>query len=198
MDSDLELARRAQAGGREAFDALVDRHGPGLLAFLRRLTGRPEEALDLFQETFLRAYRNLPGLREPERFRSWLASIAVNLARKQFARRGREGRLALEPDMDAVLPPGAAAAPALEQLEAGERRAALRGALERLPPRQKAVLALRLDMNLPFAEIGRNLGLREDNARAHHYQALLALKRMLAPRAAPSAAAPGRPTGGSR
>lgn len=182
-DTDQDLAIRARAGRREAFDALVARHGPGLLRFLRRLTRRPEDAQDLFQETFLRAYRSLGTLRDPARFRAWVVTIATNAVRRQIERRGEPERsLELEPE-----PEGDSGMTALRNLEQAERRTALRQAMRRLPDRQKAVLSMRLDMNLPFAEIGEALGIREENARAHHYQALRSLRRMLAHLALPTA-----------
>lgn len=180
VHSDRTLAIDARAGGREAFDALVTRHGPGLLAFLRRMVGRADDAQDLFQDVFLRAFKGISRLEDPDRVRPWLVTIAANVARRHFERRGRqphehslEGEQLDAPDDSAVN--------ALDDLETTERREGLQRAIERLPPRQKAVLSLRLDLELPFQEIAGAIGISEENARAHHYQALRSLRRMLEP-----------------
>ncbi len=178
--SDRDLATAARAGRREAFDALVDRHGPGLLRFLRRMVRRPEDAQDLFQEAFLRAYRGLATLADPERFRPWLTTIAVNVARRHFERRAaRPDERPFEDDGPDVGDGGDGGG--LASLETAERRRLVREAIARLPPRQKAVLSLRLDLERPFQEIADALGITEENARAHHYQALRSLRRRLEP-----------------
>ena len=189
MESDQILATQAKAGRREAFDALVERHGPGLFAFLKRMTRRTEDAQDLFQETFLRAFRSLTTLKDPALFRPWVVRIATNAVRRQFQRNQSRGEeqcpsLFREPELR---DPG----PTLAALEIEERRQAVRAALLKLPPRQQAVLSLRLDLGLPFQEIGQALEIREENARAHHYQALRSLKRRLGHLTAPQ---PGDPS----
>ncbi len=97
------------------------------------------------------------------------------------------GSLSSEPEVRDPLDSG----PALDLLEMDEHRKALRAAIDKLPTRQKAVLSLRLDLSLPFHEVGRALEIREENARAHHYQALRSLKRMLGHLTAPQ---PGDPS----
>jgi len=184
-ETDRNLAIAAQAGKREAFDALVIRHGPGLLSFLRRMVNRAEDAQDLFQEVFLRAYKGLGRLKDPDRFRSWLVTIAANAARRHYERRGaRPDEQELE-DEPAGLEDESNGA--LDALETEERQEMVRRAMERLPPRQKAVLSLRLDLELPFQEIAGALGITEENARAHHYQALRSLRRRLGALAVSSA-----------
>lgn len=178
---DRELAWHAREGGREAFDLLVERHGPAILAFLRRAAGRAGDAEDLFQETFLRAFRHIRTLREPERVGGWLARIAGNAVRRHFERsRARidAGPLDEEPADGAEPPPD-------EPLDASARAEDVRSAIDRLPDRQRAVLSMRVDLGLGFAAIGEALGIREDNARAHHYQALKRLREQLAPPADP-------------
>lgn len=187
--SDRELVEQAARGDRPAFDALVRRHGPAVLNLLRRALGRDDAVNDLFQDTFLRAFRAIDRLKEPERLRSWLATIAMNRVRRHFERArnprvlygptgGGEDETLVEPSD----PPGDAD-PA-EEAERRERTALLRAAIERLPPRQRAVLSLRLDFELPYREIAEMLEITEENARACHYQALRSLRRLLAPRRA--------------
>ncbi len=172
-ETDRELTMRARAGQREAFDALVERHGPTLFTFLRRVTGRIEDAQDLFQETFLRAFRGLRSLRNPDSFGGWVARIAMNAVQRHFSRSQAELHWIEDADpSDEDVEHG-------DPLESEERRRTVRAAITRLPDRQRAVVSLRLDMDLSFQEIANILGIREDNARAHHYQALRSLRRML-------------------
>ncbi len=179
-DTDGDLAALARDGRRDAFDTLVTRHGPAVLAFLRQLTGRTEDALDLFQDTFLRAFRAIGRLEEPARFKAWLGRIALNSARRHFERRVRVPVVYLDDASANVEEPAAEENPTDARLDLPKDKERMRAAIERLPPRQKTVLSLRLNLGLPFAEIARQLGIREENARAHHYQALKALKRALA------------------
>ncbi|MBL8766198.1 MAG: sigma-70 family RNA polymerase sigma factor [Planctomycetes bacterium] len=176
---DRALVTRARAGDRVAFDELVERHGRAVLGYLRRLAPRPGDAEDLFQETFLRAWRALASLADPERLRAWLLTIATNVVRRGFGK-PRSGSLD-EFDDGSPHEPAADDPTAIDHIDVGERAHAVRAAIDRLPTRQRAVVALRVDLELPFIEIARVLGIREDNARAHHYQAMKALERMLRP-----------------
>ncbi len=177
-ETDGDLAALARAGRRDAFDALVERHGPSVLAFLRQLTGRTEDALDLFQDTFLKAFRAIGRLEEPARFKAWVGRIALNSARRHFERRVRVPEVFLDDARGNVREPAAEPAPE-SGLDDPASKEQVRAAIDRLPPRQKTVLSLRLNLGLPFAEIARQLGIKEENARAHHYQALKTLKRAL-------------------
>src|SRR5579885_2037406 len=83
-----ELVQRAQHGEHAAFAALFERYNAPLCRYLVRLVGNVEIGHDLAQDTFLKAWRSLPTLRDGERFSSWLYQIATNLARSH-ARRAR-------------------------------------------------------------------------------------------------------------
>lgn len=171
---DPELVHRARRGDRAAFDRLVERHGPDLLKFLTSLTRRRDDALDLFQDSFLAAFRSLGTLRDPAAFRSWIATIATNCFRK------RARRLALDPhDFDVDRLPAAEVESTPSSAERREQCSLLRAAIADLPQRQRTVLSLRLDLGLPFQQIAKTLGIHEENARAHHYQALKSLRKKL-------------------
>ena len=86
----IELVRRARAGDRSAFDALVQRTEAMVFAVvLRRLRNR-SEALEVTQDVFIQVLRKLPQLREDERFEAWVRKIAVRLAINRAVRRPRE------------------------------------------------------------------------------------------------------------
>lgn len=168
--SDADEVRAFLAGDEAAFERLVDRHQRTLLHLCQRLVGA-SDAADLFQEVFLQCYRMVHQLREPEAFRAWLLQITVRRARRR--QQARPGPLAVEE-------PELFAAPAVgDPLELADEVAALRRALERLPPRQREVVVLRHDQGLSFAEIAALLEIREDAARANHYQGMRRLRREL-------------------
>src|SRR4051794_26715158 len=93
-DAPASLVRSAQRGQPEAERALFDRHHAGVVAYCLVATGGDRDsALDLAQETFVRAFRGLPQLREPERFSGWLFSIAGNTCRTRLGQAGKRRTL---------------------------------------------------------------------------------------------------------
>jgi RNA polymerase sigma-70 factor (ECF subfamily) len=132
--------------------------------------GQREDAREVLQETWLRAYQHLARLREPTRFRAWLLTIALNLARARHRRARAQG---LEPDGEqearAVLDDG-------DRLERLEELSALRRLMAELPARQRKVVDLRVNHELSHAEIAGLLAISEEASRANYYQALKRLK----------------------
>lgn len=180
--TDHERVRFARQGRREAFDDLVERHGPAVLRLLSRLLTDREDAMDAWQDTFLSAYRSIGALRDPDRAGAWLMQIAANAARRRFRSRRARPEMGSFPDQGTIADPSTVDAPAAAAADA--RRAALADAVAALPDRQRQVLALRVDGGLSYREIADALGIREDNARANHYQALRSLRRALDPASA--------------
>jgi len=133
--------------------------------------------MDAYQDTFLSAFRSIRTLRDPARLRGWVLQIAANAARKRF--RGKHTALPTTPIPDHSEPEDPTQDPIPNALADREDTARIRGAVSNLPDRQREVLSLRTDAGLSYAEIAETLGIREDNARAHHYQALKSLRRIL-------------------
>ncbi len=173
-------------GDDDAFGDLVRRHERLVLSIVRRYARTPEDARDLAQRTFLRALeaarRTLRrGEREGFAFRRWLVRIAVNLAKNHLRDELRLGRTPLE----ALGPSEAHPAVAVEALEEAERATAVRAAVVRLPRRMREVLTLRVDAELPFAEIADTLGISENAARVSFHHATRKLRAALAPEGQP-------------
>jgi RNA polymerase sigma-70 factor (ECF subfamily) len=168
------LIRRAAAGDRQAFGVLVRTHQEGVYRWVRGLVRDEEAARDLTQETFLRSFRALPGFRGEAAFGTWLKSIAANLAKSHLRREAAHGFMALPADLAAPSP-----APA-DALAAERERAALRRALESLPPRQREVVRLRIYGELSYAEIARRVGSTENAAKVNFHHAVKRLRRLLA------------------
>ena len=153
--TDDELMVRGAGGDDEAFRTLVERWERPVFAFLDRMLGSAEEAQDLGQETFLRIVQQAGRYRPEGQFKSWLFRIAGNLARSRLRRRRILKWVRFEPDVhDRVTDapsPGAA-------LERDEVREAVRGALAKLPARQRQALLLRHYESMSYEEVAGILG----------------------------------------
>jgi RNA polymerase sigma-70 factor (ECF subfamily) len=181
-------ARRAEealfaaflVGDDEAFGELVRRHEPLVLAIVRRYARTPEDARDLAQRTFLRAFEAARrafrrGRRNAVPFRRWLVRVAVNLAKNHLRDEARAARAPLE-----ALAGVAAEGPAApDGLLHAERAARMRREVLRLPSRQREVLTLRVDAELPFAEIADALGITENAAKVTFHHATRRLREVL-------------------
>ncbi len=174
-------------GDDDAFGELVHRHEGMVLAIVRRYAATPDDAKDLAQRTFLRAFeaarRSLSrGPRPAVPFRRWLVRVAVNLAKNHRRDALRIVRAPLE-EADAERPGAAAGAAEGDARDALLRREAelrMRAAVLRLPKRQREVLTLRIDAELPFAEIAEALSITENAAKVSFHHATRALRDTLA------------------
>jgi len=150
VDPDDALVRETLAGDLAAFEALVDRHEAVVHRVAARVVGR-EEAEDVTQETFLRAYHRLHRFRGESAFRSWLLRIAHNTA-VNAARRRVPDPVEVEHEGQAAAVAPAAREP-VSVLEESERRDRLGLKLRELRPEHRAVLVLRDLEGLPYEEI---------------------------------------------
>jgi RNA polymerase sigma-70 factor, ECF subfamily len=175
---DTELCRAFMAGDEAAFGELIRRHQDLVFEIVRRYTTRADDARDLSQRAFLKAFqaarrtlRRLAGGGHVP-FRAWLLRIVINLG-KNHARQERRWQRA---PVDALEKSTAIAPSALETLELSERERLTRAAVLKLPPGQREVLTLRIDGELPFAEIAEVLGISENNAKVHFHHAVKRLR----------------------
>lgn len=168
MADDAELVALAQTGDRAAFAALVRQHQDRVFRFILRLVGTREDAMDLTQETFIKAHQALPGWRPEAQFRTWLFRIAHNATLDLLRRRqsiefvsatglgGEDGDFAL-----------ADPAPQPDQrLDDRQRIALLERTLQELPFDQREILLLREVEDLSYAEIGATLGVAEGTVKS--------------------------------
>jgi RNA polymerase sigma-70 factor (ECF subfamily) len=144
-----------------------------IMRFLLRSTGDREDSLDLFQETWLRAYRAYPTLRSGDGLRPWVFRIATNLCRNRARDRMRRARV-IAPDGGAEI--DGAASPSYANGRAPETLMNFRQAIARLPPRQSRALAMRKLEGREYSEIAAALECSPQSARATVYQALRKLK----------------------
>ncbi|MER1967909.1 sigma-70 family RNA polymerase sigma factor [Castellaniella sp. GW247-6E4] len=179
-DSDLEdiqYAARAGAGDTHAYAWLVGRHQAAVHRYLVRLTGAPDAARDLTQDTFLRAFQAIGTWRPEAKFRTWLFRIAHNLA-LDYLRRARQWRRFVPLD-DGLEVPDPAPGPAA-RLEATRDAQRLEAALAALPPAHREILLLREIEQMSYEDIARMLDLNLGTVRsriARGRAALLAILR---------------------
>ncbi len=171
---DAELLDAFRAGDVKAFEALVRRYQRPVLAIARRFARDQDDAEDLAQRAFINASERAGGWRGGS-FKSWLFRIVVNLAKNHLRDISRFDRSeeAQEREHESS-EPGAE-----ERLARAQQQKALRAAVTRLPRRQREVLLLRIDGDLPFAEIARTLGITEVNAKVNFHHAVQKLKQLV-------------------
>jgi RNA polymerase sigma-70 factor (ECF subfamily) len=175
-DADNELAALAQAGDRQAFTLLVRRHQERVFRFVQRMLGDREEAMDLTQETFIRAYRALPAWRPQARFGTWLFQIAHNATLDVLRRRARVEFVPLDagtPEQAAFDPRDTAPLPQ-DRLADRQRIGLLEHALRALPAEQREILLLRELEDMSYAEIAATLGINEGTVKSRLARARVA------------------------
>ncbi len=165
-----ELVLRARSGDELAFEDLIAARLDRLYAAARLILHDPVLAEDAVQETMLRAWRDLPTLRDPDRFAGWLHRVLVH-ACLDLARRSRHARAELELDPDAAVSGDPAAAVA--ELDAVDR------AFDRLSPDHRAVIVLRHYLGHSVPEVANALGIRLGTAKSRLSRAEAALRNAL-------------------
>ena len=174
---DADLIRRAARGAVEAYNLLVSRWEKRVYNYLLRITANREDALDLTQDVFLKAYQNLRKLEDPARFAPWLYRIAHNEAYSMFRKKRPEMDVAeLEPEStDTGITVGGSSVFPLEL------SLAVASALDRLSPEQREAVVLKIYQGFKFEEMAEILGCPVSTVKSRLYAALEILKTELAP-----------------
>lgn len=183
---DAELSR-ARAGDAEAFRCLVERHARGVFRLAFRMLGNEEDAEDVVQEAFLKAWSRLHQFEARSGFGAWLRRIAANCAYDSLRRRKRTP-LAAGPwtddeggEVDPLLELPSPIPSAERELWGAQLRARLGAALQALSPLERAAFTLRHLEERPIAEIARTLGCDDNNAKQSVFRAVRKLRRALSP-----------------
>lgn len=181
MDGAEAIAlERAQEGDREAFRVLVDRYSHEMFRLAYRLTGNEQDAEDVVQETFLRAFRRIDRYDARNRVSSWLYAIATNYAIDLLRRRKRWRTTEVEPTEQQG--PLLSAAPGPEQAAfGGQIGARVAEAMDDLSPRERIAFTLRHHEGLSINEIGRVMGLGTSATKNHIFRAVRKLRVRLQP-----------------
>lgn len=179
--TDEELVRRCRKGDREAFDGLILRYRKEIYRIAYRITGDPEEADDLAQETFCRAFTGLEQFRGDSSVRTWLYRIVSNLSLNvvrsaRTTKREFTSPEALAERGDAAVVQGPVA---LEGLLERERRRRVREAIGSLPPKQRMTLILKAFEGLPYGEIAQIMRCSPGTSKANFFHAVTALRKAI-------------------
>lgn len=172
---DQALAAQGAAGSREAFDVIVERHRRTVYQVCYRFVGNHEDASDLSQEAFIRAWRGLRTFKGQSTLSTWLYRIAVNVCLNRVSLK--------TPPMDPIDSPETFEDVRVDRPGAAlireERAAAVRRAIAALPAKQRATLILRAYHDLPHQQIADILGSSVGAVKANFFHALANLKRIL-------------------
>lgn len=180
IDPDLPLTRQARSGDLDAFDELIRRHQSMIAALLHRFAPSHADLEDLVQETFIKAWRALPGWQPDKPFVHWLKRIAVNTA-LEFCRRRRSSPLARQVEPEPGAEPLLDRLPAEEQGESHSRQALeeVRFLLSHLPPDDRVLLTLLHLEEMPLAEIAAHFGWSRINAKVKAFRARQRLQNLI-------------------
>jgi RNA polymerase sigma-70 factor (ECF subfamily) len=181
MQTDEELVARSMGGDTDSFNQLIVRWERPIYALAYRVIGREEDARDVAQETFLRAFRALSGFKGQAKFSSWLYRIALNLCR-DWIRRERRTPVAQAPEgVDLIeLASEVTVSESIEDLVSRkELGRAVAKAMAMLPEEQRTAIILKEYHGLTFQEIADLLGCPLSTVKTRLYQGLSVVRREL-------------------
>jgi RNA polymerase sigma-70 factor (ECF subfamily) len=183
--TDAEAAREAQLGNQQAFRVLVERHSRLVFRLAYRMTGNEQDAEDLVQESFLRAYKQFHTFDERAAFGTWLHRICVNCSLDLLRSRKTRQELQAKSDEDGTsswLEQVAAPGPSPERLmQSSQVAELLEPALEKLSETERAAFILRHYEGSSIEEIAKALGVQTGAAKHSVFRAVQKLRRSLAP-----------------
>jgi RNA polymerase sigma-70 factor (ECF subfamily) len=170
MDDDLELLDRCVAGDRDAFNELVLKHQKPLYSMLYRMVSDADDAADILQKTFVKAFTGIKGFERRSSFRTWLYQIAINLSKNLYRDRARAGRVSLD---DVIIRRDPKT---LESLIKKETRNRLYKALTSLPEKQRLTVMLRIQEQKTFEEIAGIMKCSVGTSKANYHHGVQKLK----------------------
>jgi RNA polymerase sigma-70 factor (ECF subfamily) len=173
-----ELVERAQRGDHDAFAALSRLFVARLDAAARLILRDHELARDAVQEGFIGAWRNLPTLRDPDRFEAWLHRLVFRACIDVIRRRSRR---AIEVELAEIDHPSVA-----DAASTVADRELLDAALRRLRPEQRAVVVLHYYLGMPLPDVAATLGIPIGTAKSRHHRSLAEMRAVIAADLEPS------------
>ena len=174
-EQEAEIIRRVQSGDTDAYEALVTEYQKNVYNLALRMTGNPEDAADMSQEAFIKAYSSLALFRGDSKFSVWLYRIVSNVCLDHLRRQSRRQTLSLsveddEGDEAQIDIPDLSQSPE-ELLERQLTREAVRRGLDSLPPAQRQILLLREIQGLSYEEISAALNIDEGTVKSRIFRA---------------------------
>jgi len=177
--TDADLITQYRAGQVAAFNALVKRWESPIYNFILRTVGDRDAARDLCQKTFIRAYRSLRSLRDPQKFTAWIYQVARNICRDEARTRQHVSLDALrETDPSAADLPDESIAHPDAHLHTQDTRELIQRALQALPEEQRVIIIMKTYQGLKFTEIADALKIPVNTVKSRMYYGLTALKNI--------------------
>lgn len=179
--TDEELVARSVAGDHDSFNVLIRRWERPIYALAFRVLGREDDARDICQDTFLRAFRALPGFKGEAKFSSWLYRITLNLCRDWLRRKKRTPVVQAPEGLDIIeLAAEQGPVESIEDLVARRQlSAAVAAAMKQLPDEQRTAIVLKEFHGLTFQEIADLQQIPLSTVKTRLYQGLSVLRRTL-------------------
>lgn len=181
LDEELSLVERAKGGDESAFECLVVEHQKLIYNVALKLTGNPDDALDISQDTFIKAYRSLGSFRGDSRLSAWLYRLCYNASMDHIRRNRNSNVISLTSDDDSdtqIDVPDPSPLPS-EVAEKRETIAAVRSAVMALPDAQRQIIVMREFSGMSYTAIAEALGVEEGTVKSRLSRARLALAEIL-------------------
>jgi RNA polymerase sigma-70 factor (ECF subfamily) len=176
VNPDIQLVARTQDGDARAFDELVVKYSPRLYGLVYNMTSNHEDANDLLQDVFAKAFRSIKGFRGKSSFYTWIHSIAVNMTINFLKKRGRRFNMSLD-DVDLNIQNDkefielTASSSPVREADLGELQLKLNESMQKLSPEHRAVVTMFDIQGMPHAEISKILGVSEGTVRSRLFYA---------------------------
>ena len=171
--TDNQLIDLTLEGTTTAFEILITRHQRQMYALALKMVRNHDDASDIAQDTFLKAYEALGSFQKKSSFHTWLYRITVNFCINHLRRNKAQYHVELETYH------GVKAAEAFDNINTLELQAELNEAIRRLPEKQQTTVLLRVCEGLPYKEIAKILGCSVGTVKANYFHAVKNLKRFM-------------------
>jgi RNA polymerase sigma-70 factor (ECF subfamily) len=177
--NETQLIQKARHGDSEAFAALVALHERFVYNLALRTLDNADDAADMAQEAFVRAWQALPAFRQDSQFRTWLYRIVLNLCINRMPRLRRELNDLTQDEMADIPEPAASSPDPLTSLELREQRDFLHREIDRLPEQYRLLVSMRYQHELSYDEIANLLGLPVGTVKTGLFRAKARLREAL-------------------
>lgn len=174
MAEDVVLLERIRSGKRDAFDELVGKYQREIYFLALRMAKNTEDAEELTQQIFIKAFEKLPGFRGDASFKTWLYQVALNQCRSHL--RSRRDVLELN---EAAAQPADTGPSTLARLIRDETAATAAAAIDTLSEKQRLTVTLRVFQELSYTEIGRLTDCSEQTAKVNFHYGIENLRKKL-------------------
>jgi len=177
--NETNLIAQASHGDTEAFAALIALHERFVYNLALRTLGNADDAADMAQEAFVRAWQALPTFRQDAQFRTWLYRIVLNLCINRIPRLRRELNELSHDEISDLSEPAVSTPDPLTQLEKQEQRAFIHREIDRLPEQYRLLVSLRYQHELSYEEIATMLSLPVGTVKTGLFRAKARLREAL-------------------